>query len=50
MHFFDLTKIREKFFLKTNPLEKVKVGPSESMSKSKKNVIDPQNIINNYAY
>ncbi|MDC3158038.1 leucine--tRNA ligase, partial [Candidatus Pelagibacter sp.] len=28
--------------------EKVKVGPSESMSKSKKNVIDPENIINNY--
>ena len=26
----------------------VKVGPSESMSKSKKNVIDPENIINNY--
>ena len=42
------TKDNKKFFLKTNPLEKVKVGPSESMSKSKKNVIDPQNIINNY--
>ena len=27
---------------------KVKVGPSESMSKSKKNVIDPENMINNY--
>ena len=26
----------------------VKVGPSESMSKSKKNVIDPEYIINNY--
>ncbi len=26
----------------------VKVGPSESMSKSKKNVIDPENIINSY--
>ena len=26
----------------------MKVGPSESMSKSKKNVIDPENIINNY--
>ena len=38
----------KKFFLKSNPTESVKVGPSESMSKSKKNVIDPQNIINNY--
>ena len=28
--------------------QKVQVGPSESMSKSKKNVIDPENIINNY--
>ena len=26
----------------------VKVGPSESMSKSKKNVVDPQQIIENY--
>ena len=33
---------------KVNPKNKVKVGPSESMSKSKKNVIDPENIINNY--
>jgi len=36
------------FFKKNNSSEKVKVGPSESMSKSKKNTIDPQNIINNY--
>ena len=34
--------------LKNNPTKKVKVGPSESMSKSKKNVIDPEFIINNY--
>jgi len=27
---------------------KIIIGPSESMSKSKKNVIDPENIINNY--
>ena len=27
---------------------KVNVGPSESMSKSKKNVIDPEYIIKNY--
>ena len=37
-----------KYFLKDNPSSLVKVGPSESMSKSKKNVIDPENIINNY--
>ncbi len=33
---------------KNDPNQKVKVGPSESMSKSKKNVIDPENIINSY--
>ena len=33
---------------KGEPNQKVKVGPSESMSKSKKNVIDPESIINNY--
>ncbi len=36
------------FFLKTNPNKKVKVGPSESMSKSKKNTIDPAVMIKNY--
>ena len=33
---------------KGNPNVIVKVGPSESMSKSKKNVIDPEDIINTY--
>ncbi len=37
-----------KKYLKNNPSEEVKIGPSESMSKSKKNTIDPENIINNY--
>ena len=37
-----------KKVLKTNNLIKVNVGPSESMSKAKKNTIDPQEIINNY--
>ena len=37
-----------KKYLKNNLLKEVKVGPSESMSKSKKNTIDPENIINNY--
>ena len=36
------------FYLKDSPNKKIKVGPSESMSKSKKNTIDPQKIINNY--
>ena len=36
------------FFEKKNHNKKVKVGPSESMSKSRKNTIDPQNIINQY--
>ena len=37
-----------KKYLKNDKSKKVKVGPSESMSKSKKNTIDPENIINNY--
>jgi len=36
------------FFEIKNRNKKVKVGPSESMSKSKKNTIDPQNIIDQY--
>jgi len=35
-------------FEKNNKSRKVTVGPSESMSKSKKNTIDPEDIINNY--
>jgi leucyl-tRNA synthetase len=42
------SKNGKDFFVKKNPSEKVKVGPSESMSKSKKNTIDPQNIIEMY--
>ena len=38
----------KKFFKKENPLEQVVVGPTESMSKSKKNTIDPESIIKNY--
>ena len=37
----------KEFYLKDHP-KKITVGPSESMSKSKKNTIDPQNIINQY--
>ena len=42
------SKDGKKFNIKNFPSKKVKVGPSESMSKSKKNTIDPENIINNY--
>ncbi len=34
--------------LKIDKSKVIKVGPSESMSKSKKNTIDPENIISNY--
>ena len=43
-----ILKDKGKFYLKENENEKVIVGPSESMSKSKKNTIDPESIINNY--
>ena len=42
------TKDGKKFFLKQDHKKKVIVGPSESMSKSKRNTIDPEEIINNY--
>jgi len=37
-----------KKYTKKEPIAEVKVGPSESMSKSKKNTIDPEKIIENY--
>ena len=43
----ELINIDGKKFLKKNK-ELVNVGPSESMSKSKKNTIDPEKIINDY--
>ena len=42
------TNDKINYHLKGMPDEKVKVGPSESMSKSKKNTIDPEKIITNY--
>ena len=36
------------YFIKEKPSEKVIVGPSESMSKSKKNTIDPEKMIEAY--
>ena len=38
----------KNYFSKKNKKEKIKVGPSESMSKSKKNTIDPENMIYQY--
>ena len=38
----------KNYYKKNNPLEKVKVGPTESMSKSKKNTINPEEIIKNF--
>jgi leucyl-tRNA synthetase len=37
-----------KFFIKKNPNIQVTVGPPESMSKSKKNTIDPSKMIEEY--
>ena len=44
----EVEKVEGKFVKKINTNENVIVGPSESMSKSKKNVIDPEFIIKNY--
>jgi leucyl-tRNA synthetase len=42
------TEDGKNFFKKDNKEEKIIVGPSESMSKSKKNTIDPEKIIELY--
>ena len=44
----EIENIDGKKFLKKDKSKLISVGPSESMSKSKKNTIDPENIINNY--
>ncbi len=44
----EIEKINDKIIVKGKPDKIVKVGPSESMSKSKKNVVDPEFIISNY--
>ena len=43
-----ISKDNINFFVKKNPSEKVIVGPSESMSKSKKNTVDPEKMITQY--
>ena len=44
----EIVTINGKKFLEKDNNQEVKVGPSESMSKSKKNIIDPEKIIENY--
>ena len=44
----EIELVKNEYQKKGEPNNKIKVGPSESMSKSKKNVIDPENIMNNY--
>jgi len=44
----EIEKINDKDFIKNTDGSKVLVGPSESMSKSKKNVVDPESMIKTY--
>ena len=44
----EIETINGKKYFKNDKSKIIKVGPSESMSKSKKNTIDPENIISNY--
>ncbi len=44
----EIETINGKKYLKIDKSKPITVGPSESMSKSKKNTIDPENIIENY--
>ena len=44
----ELITLNGKKFLEVDKSHEVKIGPSESMSKSKKNTVDPEKIIHNY--
>jgi leucyl-tRNA synthetase len=44
----EIELVDDKTFVKKESREKVTVGPSEAMSKSKKNIIDPENVIQNF--
>ena len=44
----EIIKINDKVVLRKDESKTVKIGPSESMSKSKKNTIDPEKIISEY--
>ena len=44
----EIISINGENFLKEDKTKKIKIGPSESMSKSKRNTIDPERIISSY--
>ncbi len=44
----EIELVDDKYYVKKGSKEKVTVGPSEAMSKSKKNIIDPENVIKNF--
>jgi leucyl-tRNA synthetase len=44
----EVEKLESKMFIKKSDKTKVTVGPPESMSKSKKNTVDPEYMINQY--
>jgi leucyl-tRNA synthetase len=44
----EIELVDDKTFIKKESREKVIVGPSEAMSKSKKNIIDPENVIQKF--
>ena len=44
----EIEKNSEGNFVTKNDKKKVTIGPSESMSKSKKNIVDPEEMINIY--
>ncbi len=44
----EVEKIDDKVYIKKSDKSKVQVGPPESMSKSKKNTVDPETMINQY--
>ena len=44
----EIEVINGKKYLKKDNTKLINVGPSESMSKSKRNTVDPENIIKNY--
>ena len=44
----EIVSISGEKYLKKDTSKKIMIGPSESMSKSKKNTIDPEKIIKNY--
>ncbi len=44
----EVEKVNDKNIIKKNDKSKVTIGPSESMSKSKKNTVDPETMIKQY--